>query len=107
MAQIIPNEYGNIAGRIGKGFGQTLAQGLTEQIPKEAERYRLAQGLRQMQENPQATPLDRLIQLYGLPGGKEAAPQLEPYLSNLALSQGQNASPGNRRVNQVTQQGQG
>jgi len=37
---------GDIAGRLGLGLGQ----GLAEQIPKETEHYRLSQGLRQLQE---------------------------------------------------------
>ena len=43
MVQVI-DTGGSVAGRIGKGFGQ----GLAEQLPKEIEKYRLSSGLNKL-----------------------------------------------------------
>lgn len=58
MAQVIDDPYsGNIFGRIGKGIGK----GLSEQIPKEVDRYRLSSGLKTLGE--QGTNLNPLQQI--------------------------------------------
>lgn len=56
---------GNIFGRIGKGFGQ----GLAEQVPKEIERYRLSEGLKNLeQEGQNLTPFQQYSRLAAIPG---------------------------------------
>lgn len=68
MAQIISNEYGNVAGRIGKGFGKSLSEGLAEQIPKEADRYRLSQGLKELGKKKNNDVWENFTELAALPG---------------------------------------
>lgn len=56
---------GSILGRIGTEAGR----GLAEQIPKEAERYRMAQGLKQFeQEASGLSPMQQLARLSSIPG---------------------------------------
>lgn len=57
-------KQGNIFGRIGSGIGQ----GLSEQVPKEIERYRLSEGLKQLESDPNLTPTQRYAGLLTLPG---------------------------------------
>lgn len=68
MVQIINDPYaGNVFGRIGKGLGQ----GLSEQLPKEVERTRLASGLKKLSEKSKTeklSPLDIFTEAAGLPG---------------------------------------
>mgnify|MGYP001611453646 CR=1 FL=1 len=62
MAQYIKNA--DIFGRIGSGIGQ----GLSEQLPKEIERGRLASGLKELSQNKDMTPFERFAGLASLPG---------------------------------------
>lgn len=62
MAQKI--KQGNIFGRIGSGLGK----GLAEQIPKEIERSRLANGLKEIGEQQGQTPFQQFAALSGVPG---------------------------------------
>lgn len=57
-------KQGNIWGRIGAGLGQ----GMAEQIPKEIERYRLAEGLKQLGQKQGQTPFQQLAEFYSIPG---------------------------------------
>ena len=50
---------GNIAGRIGKGF----AQGLAEQLPKEVKQGRMSYALEELKKNNNLTPLDQAQKL--------------------------------------------
>src|ERR1700676_227434 len=81
MVQVIPNENANVLGKIGKGFAQSLGQGLSEQIPKEAERYRLSQGLQKLQKKGNSlSPLEFATELYQIPGVTPAMIQSLPDL---------------------------
>lgn len=62
MAQVIKNP--NIFGRIGSG----LAKGLSEQLPKEVERSRLASGLEKLGNQKGLTPFQQFSGLASLPG---------------------------------------
>lgn len=64
--QVIDDPYnGNIFGRLGKGLGQ----GLSDQLPKEVERYRLSSGLKKFeQESQNMSPVQKAINLMGRPG---------------------------------------
>lgn len=55
---------GDIAGRIGQGLGQ----GLAEQAPQEMERYRLSQGLRELGQQKDLTPFQQFAGLASTPG---------------------------------------
>lgn len=57
-------KQGNIFGRIGTGIGK----GLSEQVPKEIDRYRLAEGLKKLGENKDLTPFQRFAELSSIPG---------------------------------------
>jgi hypothetical protein len=81
--QVVPNEYGNVMGRIGKGFGQSLAQGLSEQVPKEAERIRLSQGLRELSSKKNLSPEEYLAEVASVPGAL-SHPQLIQSFGELA-----------------------
>lgn len=62
--QIIP-QAGSISGRLGKGIGQ----GLSEQVPKEIDRYRLSEGLKDFEKNYQGlTPIQQLTKISSIPG---------------------------------------
>lgn len=81
MVQIVP-QRGNIFGRIGAGIGQ----GLAEQLPKEIERGRLAQGLQQFeQESANLNPMQSLARLAAIPG---ITPQMIQSFGELARQQG-------------------
>lgn len=83
MVTVLPDEGRNVWGRIGKGFGQ----GLSEQIPKEIDRYRLSQGLKQFeQEAGGLTPLQQLTRLSSIPG---ITPQMVQSFGELAKQQAQ------------------
>lgn len=62
MAQYIQNA--DIFGRIGSGIGQ----GISESLPKEIERGRLAEGLQQLAKQKDLTPFERFSGLASLPG---------------------------------------
>ncbi len=80
MAQII--EQSDKFGKIGKAFGQ----GLGEQIPKEVERYRLSEGLKNFeQEAGGLTPLQQQARLSAIPG---ITPQMIQSFGDLAKQQG-------------------
>lgn len=66
MVQVIDDEFnGNVFGRLGKGIGK----GLSEQIPKEIERGRLASGLKQFEkESNGLTPVQQFTRLAAIPG---------------------------------------
>lgn len=66
MAQYI--KQGNILGRIGSGLGEGLGQGLSEHVPKEIERRRLAEGLKQLGEQKNLSPFQQFAGLASLPG---------------------------------------
>lgn len=67
---------GNVFGRIGEGLGK----GLAESIPKEAERYRLRQGLEELNQKKGLTPAQKLATVGTLPG---VSPTLMQGLANL------------------------
>lgn len=69
---------GSALGRLGAGIGA----GLSEQIPKEIGRHRLAQGLKQLQ-GQNLTPMEFLTQVASVPGALEH-PQLIQSLGELA-----------------------
>lgn len=79
MAQKI--HQANIFGRIGSGIGQ----GLSEQIPKEIERYRLSQGLRELEGQQRLTPFQQFSRLASIPG---ITPQMIQSGSELLRQQG-------------------
>jgi len=80
MVQII-QETGNIAGRIGRGFGK----GLSEQIPKEMERYRLSSGLEKL--NKEGANLSPIQQTAGLIKSGFTPEQVSSFLPVLRESQ--------------------
>ena len=96
MAQKI--SQGSFFGRLGTGLGQ----GLAEQLPKEVERDRLSTGLKKLKENPQASQLDQLIQLYSTPGvTPEIANSVLPALRNESIRNkaGKKTTPSDTRQN--------
>jgi hypothetical protein len=83
MVQVI-EQLGNISGRIGKGF----AQGLSEQLPKEIQRSRLAQGLENLSQNQEnLNPLQQLAQLSRSGLDPSQIAQFIPYLQQLQQKQ--------------------
>lgn len=54
----------NIFGRIGSGIGQ----GMAEQLPKEMERFRLAEGLKQLGQQKNLSPFQQFSSLASIPG---------------------------------------
>lgn len=67
MVQVIDDPYrkGTAFGRLGKGIGQ----GLSDQIPKEVDRYRLSSGLQQLgKDAPNLSPFEQLTRFYSIPG---------------------------------------
>lgn len=78
MVQILPEE-GNVFGRLGKGLGQ----GISQQLPKEIERGRLASGLSGLAQQTGNPVFNQIAQLQSIPGISEN-PQLMqsllPYL---------------------------
>lgn len=66
MAQQI--KQGNIFGRVGSGVGR----GLSETLPQEMNRGRLAEGLKRFEnDSPNLDPLQRLIRVGSIPGALE------------------------------------
>jgi len=66
---------GSTLGRIGSGVGK----GLSEQLPKEIERYRLKEGLQQFeQDSANLTPLQQYTRLLSIPGISPQAIQAMP-----------------------------
>lgn len=82
MVQVLePKE--SIFGRVGGGIGK----GLAEQIPKEVDRYRLSQGLQQLErDSGNLSPIQNLTRLASIPGALEH-PQLIESFSKLAKEQ--------------------
>lgn len=79
---------GSLAGRVGAGLGK----GLGEQLPKEAERYRLSQGLKQFEQEAQGlTPLQQYTRLLpilsGTPQGAQALQALPEILKQQNMRQ--------------------
>ncbi len=109
MVTIIDDPYsGNVFGRIGKGLGQ----GLSEQLPKEIEKSRLSSALKNLQDNPDMPPLERLRNLYKAGATESQISQIEPYIRNAAIrKRGQQRNepsvqnlPGQNQMIQGTQQ---
>jgi len=75
MVQVIP------AGNQWSMLGQGLGQGLSEQIPKEVEHYRLSQGLRELAQEKNLSPRDFATKAYGIKG---ITPQMVESLGELA-----------------------
>lgn len=97
MVQVIEQDDG-IFGRLGRGFGQSLA----EQVPKAVERRILASGLQNFQKNAKnLTPIEQAIQLYQIPGftpemGYTLSPLLQKQQGREALQK--RASGGSETV---------
>ncbi len=74
-------KQGDIFGRIGQGIGK----GIEEQLPKEIERGRLAQGLQSFEKNSgNLNPLQAATQLLSIPGiSAEHIYALQPLLQQL------------------------
>lgn len=92
---------GNIFGRIGANLGQ----GLAEQIPKEVERNRLAQGLEALSQEKGLSRLQQLGRLASLPG---VTPQLIQSAGEILQSESafEGAKRGRgERMPQLQQQG--
>jgi hypothetical protein len=81
MAQYI--KQGNIFGRIGSGIGQ----GLAEQLPKEIQRARMAQGLEELNNQKDLSNQEYFTRALGVPGVAES-PQIIQSLENLARQEG-------------------
>lgn len=88
---------GNLFGRVGQGIGQ----GLAAQVPKEIDRYRLSQGLKDLEaRSGDLTPLQVLTGAASIPG---ITPQMIESFGDLArqqarsqaLIQGANKTPEN------------
>jgi hypothetical protein len=96
MVQII-EQGGDLFGRIGKGLGQ----GLSEQIPKEVERYRLSSGLKNLEkESANLTPLQQLTRLSSIPG---ITPQMVQSFGDLAKQQAFSKIFQDQQVSQAQQ----
>jgi len=80
MAQIIKQP--NLLSSLGTGFGQ----GLAEQLPKEIDRARLSQGLRDIGNMQNANPFQQFAALAGVPG---ITPQMLASGSDLLRQQAQ------------------
>lgn len=91
MVQVLENPNPSIAGRLGKG----IAQGLSEQLPKELERGRLSYGLKNLKSQAEegASPIDLATSLLTIPGvTPEMAQYIQPYLQSAAI-QSQKSTP--------------
>lgn len=100
MAQII--KQANIFGKIGERTGQHLA----EQLPKEVERSRLAQGLQQLEsEGQNLTPQQYYSRALQIPGLVDR-PQVVQSLAELAKQQQIRSAYANRK-NRLTNQQEG
>ena len=81
MVQII--EQNDIFGKVGKGIGE----GLGDQIPKEIDRYRLSEGLKNFEQQSQGlSPLQQYIKLASIPG---ITPQMLQTLPEVLKFQGE------------------
>ncbi len=90
---------GSTLGRIGSGVGK----GLAEQLPKEIERGRLAQGLEQFnKESANLSPLEQASKLFSIPG---LTPQMVQVLPELLKQQNLRQSFANRGKGQREIQG--
>lgn len=81
---------GNFAGRIGSGLGQ----GISEQIPKETEHYRLSQGLKQLGQQKNLSPMEFATQaasIYGM------TPEMQRQFGQLAREQNIRSTYGKGR----------
>lgn len=70
-------KQGDLAGRFGSGLGQ----GLSEQIPKEMEHYRLSQGLQKLQQEKNLSPTEfytKAASIYG------STPEMQRQLGELS-----------------------
>lgn len=97
MVQVI-DQLGGISGRLGKGF----AKGLSEQVPKEIDRYRLSKGLQEIGQRKDQTPFEQFAGLAGVPG---ITPQMIESGSKLLKQQGVNNALMNK-ANQTQQPAQ-
>lgn len=88
-------------GKIGKGFGQ----GLAEQVPKEIAHSRLSQGLKSLSQKKGLTPLQQLTELASIPGAIDR-PQLIQSYSELAKQQGLRDAYKNLSTDSTSQQRQ-
>lgn len=96
MAQYIKNAP--ILGRV----GESLGRGLSEVIPKEAERYRLSQGLQNLGKQKNLSPFEQFAQLSSIPG---ITPQMIQSGSDLLRQQSIiNSINQQRQQQQPTQQ---
>jgi len=104
-------KQGDIFGRVGEGLGK----GLSEQLPKEVERYRLSQGLQDFEKkHATSTPFQQAAYLYGIPGmTEEKASNLirlneEANARRQAIEEGErNRTPtGEQKTNNFNQQPQ-
>ena len=95
-------KQGNIFGRVGSGIGK----GLAEQVPKEIERYRLSEGLKEIENNPAKSGIGQLRQLYSTAGiTPEMAHQIQPFINQQAVKQNRQGQAGSSpRGNQAAQQ---
>ncbi len=91
-------KQGNIFGRVGKG----LAQGLSEQVPKEIERARLSKGLEALSnESSGLTPFQRYSKLLSIPGitpqGIQSGAELlrQEGINQALINRGQGSNQGN------------
>jgi len=79
MVQVLPasNKWGT--------FGNNLGQGIGDQLPKEVEHYRLSQGLKNLGEQKNLTPMEYATQaasIYGM------TPEMQRQFGQLAREQG-------------------
>lgn len=82
MVQVIP-QSGTLFGRIGAGLGR----GLSEQLPKSVEQYRLSEGLKQFeQDSSELNPMQQLARLSSIPN---ITPQMIQSFQELAKQQNQ------------------
>ena len=102
MVQII--EQSDRFGKIGKAFGE----GLSEQLPKEMDRYYLSQGLKQFEKDaPNLTPTQKMTRLYSIRG---ITPQMIQTYGELQKNQGNRGyyggprgnAPGDKRYDNTT-----
>jgi|SRR5579863_436311 len=75
-------KQGNIFGRLGTGIGK----GLSEQIPKEIERHRISQGLKELNSQKNLSPQEYFTGALSVPGLIDR-PQVVQSLSQLAKQQ--------------------
>ncbi len=89
-------------------LGESLGKGLSEVVPKEAERYRLSQGLKQFEkESANLTPLQQYTRLLSIPGMPTAGIQAIPeILKNQSYRQGLANRPGAPRQGGISSQGE-